>query len=55
MRGKYLYYSLLAVFLLCPVRALSQTVTKVFSKTPLKTVLKEVEKQTRMSVIYKVN
>lgn len=54
MRGKYLYYSLLAVFLLCPVRALSQTVTKVFSKTPLKTVLKEVEKQTRMSVIYKV-
>lgn len=55
MRGKYLYYSLLSVFLLFPVRGLSQTVTKVFSKTPLKTVLKEVEEQTKMSVIYKVN
>ena len=55
MRGKYLYYSLLSVFLLFPVRGLSQTVTKVFSKTPLKTVLKAVEEQTKMSVIYKVN
>lgn len=29
-----------------------QTVTKVFNNTPLKTVLKEVEKQSGMSIMY---
>ena len=55
MREKYLYYSILVALLLCPLGISAQTVTKVFNKTPLKTVLKEVERQTKMSIIYNVS
>ena len=55
MREKYLYYSILVALLLCPLGIYAQTVTKVFNKTPLKTVLKEVERQTKMSIIYNVS
>ena len=55
MRRRNFYYSLIVVFLLCPVGGFAQTITKIFNNTTLKTVLKEVERQTKMSVIYKVD
>lgn len=55
MQGKQLFYAILVAILLLPMSICAQTVTKEFNKTPLKKVLKEIERQTNMSVIYKVN
>ena len=49
------FFRLFLLILLClGVQSLrAQTVTKVFKNEPLKAVLKEVERQTKYSIIYK--
>ncbi len=51
----YLLWLIFAVSLFFSVGASAQTVTKTFKNESLKTVLKEVERQTKMSVIYNVD
>ena len=51
------FFRLFLLILLCMgVQSLgAQTVTKVFKNEPLKAVLKEVERQTKYSIIYKTD
>ena len=51
------FFRLFLLILLClGVQSLrAQTVTKVFKNEPLKAVLKEVERQTKYSIIYKTD
>jgi TonB-linked SusC/RagA family outer membrane protein len=48
-------FSFLLLGLFLGLTVSGQTITKEFTKTPLKDVLKEVERQTGLSVIYKKN
>jgi len=58
MKQKQMRWTRLLVFaalFFCSLGLSAQTVTKTFTNEPLKNVLKEVERQTKMSVIYKVD
>lgn len=54
-KQKHLLWLVFTVSLLFSAGAHAQTVTEEFKNAPLKAVLKEVERQTKMSVIYKVD
>lgn len=54
-KSKWLCMLFLAFCLLVPSSGAAQTVTKTFKNALLKNVLHEVERQTKMSIIYKVD
>ena len=54
-QSNLLRFCLLLALLFGALGLSAQTVTKSFSNESLKNVLKEVERQTKMSVIYKVD
>ena len=54
-QSKLLGICLLVTLMFSALSMSAQTVTKTFSNESLRNVLKEVERQTQMSVIYKVD